>query len=150
MPRPSRKNDLLDAGIASVLTQGATQTTVEFVCSKVGVTKGAFFHHFQDKDDFVLEMLRHFGDRGATALLAVDLQDLLSAKNHLSTYLALLERIYGLDPWFRSGCLFSSWRGSTTTTHRYDANASWASIAGSSCRPRSSSELPQGLAAGPP
>lgn len=106
MPRPSRKNDLLDAGIASVLTQGATQTTVEFVCSKVGVTKGAFFHHFQDKDDFVLEMLRHFGDRGATALLAVDLQDLLSAKNHLSTYLALLERIYGLDPWFRSGCLF--------------------------------------------
>ena len=106
MPRPSRKNDLLDAGIAAVLAQGTSQTTVDLVCGKVGVTKGAFFHHFQDKDAFVAEMLRHFGARGAAALASVDLLALPSASAHLSTYLGLLERIYGLDPWFRRGCLF--------------------------------------------
>ena len=50
MPRPSRKNDLLDAGIAAVLAQGTSQTTVDLVCGKVGVTKGAFFHHFESKE----------------------------------------------------------------------------------------------------
>jgi TetR/AcrR family transcriptional regulator, transcriptional repressor for nem operon len=106
MPRPSRKNELLDAGIATVLAQGAAQTTVDLVCAKVGVTKGAFFHHFQDKDAFVAEMLRNFGERGAAALAAVDLQALPSAPAHLGAYLGLLERIYGFDPWFRHGCLF--------------------------------------------
>lgn len=106
MSRPSRKNDLLDAGIASVLTQGATQTTVESVCSEVGVTKGAFFHHFQDKDDFVSAMLQQFGQRGAEALATIALEPPPTASAHLRAYLAVLGRIYGLDPWFRRGCLF--------------------------------------------
>jgi TetR/AcrR family transcriptional repressor of nem operon len=106
MPRPSRKNDLLDAGVASVLAQGASQTTVENVCSEVGVTKGAFFHHFQDKDDFVSAMLDHFGERGAQALASIDADLPPSAAAHLRAYLGMLARIYGLDPWFRRGCLF--------------------------------------------
>lgn len=106
MPRPSRKQDLLDAGIAAVLSQGATQTTVDGVCREVGVTKGAFFHHFQGKDDFVSAMLQNFGDRGAIALASVDFSSQPSATAHLRAYLAALEGIYGLDPWFRRGCLF--------------------------------------------
>ncbi|WP_144290129.1 TetR/AcrR family transcriptional regulator [Ideonella sp. A 288] len=106
MPRPSRKNDLLDAGVAAVLNQGATQTTLESVCTEVGVTKGAFFHHFQDKDAFVSAMLQHFGDRGAASLAAVDLAIQPTALEHLQTYLGALGHIYGRDPWFRRGCLF--------------------------------------------
>jgi TetR/AcrR family transcriptional regulator, transcriptional repressor for nem operon len=106
MPRPSRKNELLDAGVACVLTQGASRTTVDTVCNEVGVTKGAFFHHFQDKDDFVSAILQHFGERGAQALAAMDLHLPPSAPAHLRAYLAVLARIYGLDPWFRQGCLF--------------------------------------------
>jgi TetR/AcrR family transcriptional repressor of nem operon len=106
MPRPSRKIDLLNAGVAAVLNQGATQTTLESVCAEVGVTKGAFFHHFSDKDAFVSAMLQHFGDRGATTLAAVDLGSQPTAQEHLRAYLAALDRIYSRDPWFRCGCLF--------------------------------------------
>lgn len=106
MPRPSRKQALLDAGIRAVLSQGAAQTTVEVVCTEVGVTKGAFFHHFSDKDDFVSALLSSFGERGAQALSAVDLSVQPTAAAHLRAYLDLLGQIYGLDPWFRRGCLF--------------------------------------------
>jgi TetR/AcrR family transcriptional regulator, transcriptional repressor for nem operon len=106
MPRPSRKIDLLNAGVAAVLNQGAAQTTIDSVCSDAGVTKGAFFHHFRDKDDFVAAMLQHFGDRGAAELAAVDPGHQLGAGEHLRAYLAALERIYSRDPWFRQGCLF--------------------------------------------
>jgi TetR/AcrR family transcriptional repressor of nem operon len=106
MSRPSRKIELLDAGVAAVLDQGATQTTLDSVCSKVGVTKGAFFHHFRDKDAFVSAMLEHFGNRVAATLAAVELASQPTAKQHLLAYLAALERIYSDDPWFRCGCLF--------------------------------------------
>jgi TetR/AcrR family transcriptional repressor of nem operon len=106
MPRPSRKQDLLDAGIASVLNQGAAQTTVEAVCREIGATKGAFFHHFQGKDDFVSAMLQNFEDRGAQALAAADFSGEPTAQRHLQAYLRQLEAIYTLDPWFRRGCLF--------------------------------------------
>lgn len=106
MPRPSRKIDLLNAGVAAVLNQGATQTTLEGVCGDVGVTKGAFFHHFRDKDTFVSAMLQHFGDRGVATLAAVDLGSQPTACGHLRAYLEALERIYSRDPWFRRGCLF--------------------------------------------
>lgn len=106
MPRPSRKQALLDAGIVAMLDQGAAQTTVDAVCAEVGVTKGAFFHHFADKDAFVLALLQHFGERGAARLGAVDLAQTPDAAAHLSAYLAVLARIYGRHPWFRRGCLF--------------------------------------------
>lgn len=106
MPRPSRKQDLLDAGVVSVLDQGASQTTVDAVCAEVGVTKGAFFHHFRDKEAFVLALLQHFGDRGAESLGAMDLAREPDACAHLRRYLAQMQKIYGSDPWFRRGCLF--------------------------------------------
>lgn len=106
MPRPSRKHDLLNAGIEAVLTLGAAQTTIDSVCTEVGVTKGAFFHHFKDKDDFIAALLLGFGERGAAVLAAVDHSSQATAAAQLHAYLDALGRMYGSDPWFRRGCLF--------------------------------------------
>lgn len=40
---------LLEAARDVIRTRGFTATTVEDVCSMAGVTKGAFFHHFESK-----------------------------------------------------------------------------------------------------
>ena len=57
MPRPTKQNPergdararLLEAARDVIRTQGFAATTVEEVCRTAGVTKGAFFHHFDSK-----------------------------------------------------------------------------------------------------
>lgn len=58
MPRPSRlhpergdaRTRLLDAARDVIRRQGFCATTIDDLCSAAGVSKGAFFHHFEDKD----------------------------------------------------------------------------------------------------
>lgn len=44
------RTKLLDAAIEIVREQGFSATSVDQLCKKAGVTKGAFFHHFASKD----------------------------------------------------------------------------------------------------
>lgn len=54
MPRPTAKKDartkLLDAALAVIRAKGYAATSVDELCAAAGVTKGAFFHHFKNKD----------------------------------------------------------------------------------------------------
>jgi TetR/AcrR family transcriptional regulator, transcriptional repressor for nem operon len=49
-PRPSAREKLLDASFVLIREKGYSATSVDELCAKAGVTKGAFFHHFQSKD----------------------------------------------------------------------------------------------------
>lgn len=46
----SAKQKLLDAAFVLIRTKGYSSTTVDDLCEKAGVTKGAFFHHFESKE----------------------------------------------------------------------------------------------------
>jgi TetR/AcrR family transcriptional regulator, transcriptional repressor for nem operon len=58
MPRPTKiqpergdaRTRLLDAARDVIRAQGYAATTVDDLCRAAGVTKGAFFHHFPNKD----------------------------------------------------------------------------------------------------
>lgn len=41
---------LLEAAAALMLEKGFSGTSVDSVCARAGLTKGAFFHHFEDKE----------------------------------------------------------------------------------------------------
>lgn len=60
--RGQARTALLDAAHALVRRQGWTATTVEQLCQAAGVTKGAFFHHFETKDDLGIAAAQHWGD----------------------------------------------------------------------------------------
>jgi TetR/AcrR family transcriptional repressor of nem operon len=53
-PRQSARDKLLDAAVAVIRAKGYAATTVDDLCGKAGVTKGAFFHHFRSKDDLAV------------------------------------------------------------------------------------------------
>jgi TetR/AcrR family transcriptional repressor of nem operon len=107
MPRPSRKRDFLDAAVTVVARQGFSSASLRALCDAADVTKGAFFHHFPSKEAFAAELLEHFSASVDEALAAADFASLAGAGEHLDAYLALLERMYGRDHRFRSGCLFA-------------------------------------------
>ncbi|MBO0733959.1 MAG: TetR/AcrR family transcriptional regulator [Methylocapsa sp.] len=48
-PSPAREK-LLDAAVALIRTKGYAATSVDELCAKAGVSKGAFFHHFDGKE----------------------------------------------------------------------------------------------------
>ena len=60
VPERSAKDELLDAALSLLREQGFTATTVDALCTRAGVTKGAFFHHFESKDALGVEAVQHW------------------------------------------------------------------------------------------
>lgn len=48
--RSTARDRLLDAALIQIWGRGFTDTSVDDLCAAAGVTKGAFFHHFESKE----------------------------------------------------------------------------------------------------
>jgi TetR/AcrR family transcriptional regulator, transcriptional repressor for nem operon len=62
MTRTNGRTKLLDAALAVIRKKGYAATSVDELCQRAGVTKGAFFHHFRSKEELAIAAARHFGD----------------------------------------------------------------------------------------
>src|SRR5580704_1164561 len=54
------KARLLDAALTVIRTKGYSGTTVDDICESAGVTKGAFFHHFNSKEQLAMSAAGYF------------------------------------------------------------------------------------------
>ncbi len=64
-PLPTKRdarNRLLAAALRVIRTQGYAGTSVDALCQAAGVTKGAFFHHFESKEALAIAAARHWTD----------------------------------------------------------------------------------------
>jgi len=60
-PAPQNARDrLLEAGVRLIRKQGYSATSVGELCAEAGVTKGAFFHHFESKEALGAELARYW------------------------------------------------------------------------------------------
>ena len=48
------KQRIINAALSEIRAKGYSATTVDDLCEKAGVTKGAFFHHFKSKEDLAV------------------------------------------------------------------------------------------------
>jgi TetR/AcrR family transcriptional repressor of nem operon len=61
-PRVDVRRALLDAALTLVRRQGWAATSIDQLCRTVGVTKGAFFHHFGSKDELGVAAARRWSE----------------------------------------------------------------------------------------
>lgn len=61
-PAADSRTRILDAALDAFREQGYTATTVDDLCRAAGVTKGAFFHHFESKEAAALAAIAHWNE----------------------------------------------------------------------------------------
>jgi TetR/AcrR family transcriptional regulator, transcriptional repressor for nem operon len=54
------RDKILNAALAVIRTKGYAAATVDDLCTAAGVTKGAFFHHFESKDALGVAAAHHW------------------------------------------------------------------------------------------
>jgi TetR/AcrR family transcriptional repressor of nem operon len=53
---------LIASAMRAIRAQGYAATSVEDICREAGLTKGAFFHHFESKEDLAVAAAARFSD----------------------------------------------------------------------------------------
>lgn len=53
---------ILNAALSLIRTKGFAGTSVDELCQAAGVTKGAFFHHFDSKDALGVAAAQHWSE----------------------------------------------------------------------------------------
>ena len=48
---------LLRAGLAEVVEKGLDRSSLDAICARAGFTRGAFYVHFANRDDFVVQLM---------------------------------------------------------------------------------------------
>lgn len=56
------RQKLLDAALELIREKGYSSTSVDELCAHAGVTKGAFFHHFESKEALAVAAANHWSE----------------------------------------------------------------------------------------
>lgn len=116
-PEPAKRRErLLETAQHLMRVKGYAATTIDEICVAAGVTKGAFFHYFADKQDLGKAALEEF----------MAAQQRRVQKSVAATEADPLKRVYGYvdfaiklsrDPASRHGCLLGNFAQELSDTH---------------------------------
>ena len=119
----SAKDKLLDASLSLIRERGFAATTVDDICGRAGVTKGAFFHHFESKAALGVAAVEHWSRTTGALFHAARYHQAPDALGRVRAYLALrkslirgglaeftclagtlVQETYALHPTIRAAC----------------------------------------------
>jgi TetR/AcrR family transcriptional repressor of nem operon len=83
---PDSRTRLLNAAMQVIRAQGYSGTTVDDICSAAGLTKGAFFHHFESKEDLAVAAAAHFSQMAERLFGAAPYRELADPLDRLLGY----------------------------------------------------------------
>lgn len=59
----------LDAGLRLLQKSGVDQVRIDTLCERLNVTKGSFYHHFQNHEAYLENLLTHWEERYTSRLI---------------------------------------------------------------------------------
>lgn len=93
--RGAARTELLDGGVAMIRQRGLAATSVDDLCRHVGVTKGAFFHHFASKEAFAVAVAEHWSATTGAMFRAADYHSAGEPFDRVLGYVDLRDALIG-------------------------------------------------------
>lgn len=81
-----RRMEILDAAQRLFMSRGYDATTVNDLITAVGISKGAFYHHFSSKDDVLRALVWRVAEQGLAAVLPLFERDDLTPLEKLKAF----------------------------------------------------------------
>ena len=98
-PSPANARDkLLEAGIRLIRTKGFAGTSVDELCKDAGVTKGAFFHHFESKEALGVALADYWSQSTSGFFAEAPYHHLADPAERVLAYLDLRAELMGGPP----------------------------------------------------
>lgn len=63
------KTDWLEEGLRLLATEGYAKITIENMCKSLSVTKGSFYHHFKNIDEYIKSLMEYWLKENTIALI---------------------------------------------------------------------------------
>ncbi|MBX7494299.1 TetR/AcrR family transcriptional regulator [Qipengyuania sp. 6B39] len=98
LSRNDARTRLLEAARDLIRAQGFCATTVDNICRKAGVTKGAFFHHFENKEALGVAAVIHWSETTSELFADASYHACHDPLDRLLEYIAYRKRIIEGDP----------------------------------------------------
>ena len=85
--RIASRQKLIDAAVSAIRQQGYAATSIDDLCGMVGVTKGAFFHHFKSKEALAIAAAGYWTERSNALFEAAPYRAYANPLDRLLSYL---------------------------------------------------------------
>lgn len=127
--KPNARMKLLDAAFGTIREKGYSATSVDELCDKAGVTKGAFFHHFKSKDALAVAAADHWSETTAALFASAPYHDRDDPLARILAYIEFRKELVRGDlPDFT--CLVGTMVQEAYGTSDAIRDACWRSISG--------------------
>ena len=87
-----RRNEILDVAQRLVYTKGYEQMTIQDMLDDLQISKGAFYHYFDSKQELLEALVERLGEEVVQLLLPIVHDPVLPALDKFRRYLATLNR----------------------------------------------------------
>ena len=106
MPRPSLREQIIDAAVETLHRQGFNGSSVQDIAEAAGAPKGSFYNHFESKEEIAVAALDRYWERGASA--AAILEDKrLPPEQRIARHFAALNEAVSKGR-FQKGCMIGN------------------------------------------
>lgn len=113
-------NRILQVGGELIIQKGFNNVGLNEILGACNIPKGSFYYYFKNKEDFGLQVIKHYGDTSIKLLSSYLLDKTKNPKERLMTFFRDIRLIY-IQKDFTEGCLLGN-----CSTELSDLKASYA------------------------
>lgn len=105
MPRPSTRNQILEAGRDFIHRQGYSASGIAEITAAAGVPKGSFYNHFESKEAFASAALDSYWEQGEAAFALLEGEG--RADERVRAHFKAIDRLVSAES-YAAGCMLGN------------------------------------------